>query len=226
MGRPKSIRISYTRRGISSLASTRFGSDTWQTHARTADHGETFGHVISVRGERHCGTGWARAMANENCADVRHYWSAKLDSDGLCARSRRCCVARRFLTVVTRRSLCERRAPAQIILRRVRDRNARYGWKHDFIPKSFSRRSHDAIFVVYRNAVEWVPKMAKESYSPAIGKAETGSGKGGLARFVAHGFTERGRTFRHLLHLRAAKCASDRSIESRPTDRRSERWWS
>ena len=59
-----------------------FGRHTFEQYKRGADHGHRFGAAISIRGERHCGTGWVRVMTNDNCRE-RHYWSTKLDSDGL-----------------------------------------------------------------------------------------------------------------------------------------------
>ena len=58
------------------------GAKTFEQYKRGADHGELYGAAISIRGERHCGTGWVRVMTNENCRE-RHYWSPKLDADGL-----------------------------------------------------------------------------------------------------------------------------------------------
>mmetsp|Transcript_7980 Transcript_7980/g.23792 ORF Transcript_7980/g.23792 Transcript_7980/m.23792 type:complete len:357 (-) Transcript_7980:76-1146(-) len=58
------------------------GRHTFETYERAADHGHRYGAAISIRGERHCGTGWVRVMTNDNCRE-RHYWSPKLDADGL-----------------------------------------------------------------------------------------------------------------------------------------------
>ena len=58
------------------------GRQTFEQYKRAADHGARFGAAISIRGERHCGTGWVRVMTNDNCRE-RHYWSPKLDADGL-----------------------------------------------------------------------------------------------------------------------------------------------
>lgn len=60
----------------------RHGAETFEQYKRGADHGALYGAAISIRGERHCGTGWVRVMTNENCRE-RHYWSPKLDADGL-----------------------------------------------------------------------------------------------------------------------------------------------
>jgi len=59
------------------------GKEGHTQHVRQQDHSERFGRAISIRGERHCGTGWVRIMTTQNCAQVRHFWSPKLDSDGL-----------------------------------------------------------------------------------------------------------------------------------------------
>lgn len=133
------------------------GRQTFEQYKRAADHGARFGAAISIRGERHCGTGWVRVMTNDNCRE-RHYWSPKLDADGL------------------------------------------YGWKHDFLPTTFSAESKDAIVVVYRNAMNWVLKMKKTAYSVAIDRIG-----GGVEKFVSTPFSERGKGFDHLLDLRRQK---------------------
>jgi len=61
----------------------KHGRDNFQQHIRAWDHAELYGRAISIRGERHCGTGWVRIMTNKNCQEIRHFWSPKLDSDGL-----------------------------------------------------------------------------------------------------------------------------------------------
>ena len=139
-----------------------YGSDKWERHKREWDHAEKFGRAISIRGERHCGTGWVRVMTNLNCASVRHYWSPNLDSDGL------------------------------------------YGWKHDYLPESFSARSRDAMLVVYRNAAAWAPKMRKAAYSAPI---ERVARAGGLAAFLGAPFQEGGLSYAHILDLRTRKYA-------------------
>lgn len=136
-----------------------YGHEKWENHKREWDHGARFGRIISVRGERHCGTGWARVMISNNCPDVRHWWSPHLDSDGL------------------------------------------YGWKHDFIPETFDARSRDALVLVFRSAIVWVPKMQRSAYSEPIQRISRGS----VSSFVSRPFSERGRHFDNLLNLRGQK---------------------
>lgn len=136
-----------------------YGKQTFEQHHRAWDHAERYGPAISIRGERHCGTGWMRVMTSDNCPSIRHYWSPHLDSDGL------------------------------------------YGWKHDFLPDDFDARSKDAMIVVFRNAVSWVPKMQRAAYSEAIARISRKS----LAAFVSTSFVERGRRYSGLLDLRAQK---------------------
>lgn len=138
-----------------------YGGETWEQHERHWDHGERFGRIISVRGERHCGTGWVRIMVSTNCPEVRHYWTPSLDSDGL------------------------------------------YGWKHDYVPESFDARSKDAIVIVFRSVVAWVPKMHHAAYSEPIQRLSRSS----ISAFVSRPFAERGVKYDHLLDLRAKKYA-------------------
>ncbi|KAJ8613820.1 hypothetical protein CTAYLR_004903 [Chrysophaeum taylorii] len=70
------------RRALNTFAE-KFGHQSWEQHRREWDHAVKFGPIISVRGERHCGTGWVRMMIQNNCPDVQHHWTPKLDSDGL-----------------------------------------------------------------------------------------------------------------------------------------------
>lgn len=139
-----------------------FGEEQWESHRRQRDHAETYGRIISVRGERHCGTGWVRMMILGNCPEIRHRWTKHLDSDGL------------------------------------------YGWKHGFVPEHFDSRSKDAIVLVFRSAVSWIPKMLKTSYSDPITKVARSS-RGSLADFVAKPFVERGVSYDNVVDLRTKK---------------------
>ena len=38
------------------------GAKTFEQYKRGADHGELYGAAISIRGERHCGTGWVLSL--------------------------------------------------------------------------------------------------------------------------------------------------------------------
>ena len=135
-----------------------FGRETFDKHERQWDHGEKYGRAISIRGERHCGTGWVRVMTNDNCKE-RHLWTPKLDSDGI------------------------------------------YKWKHGFVPSSFDPRSKDAIVVIFRSAIPWVPKMQRAPYSQAIQRVSVGS----LAHFVSRSFSEYNHHFTNVLDLRTQK---------------------
>lgn len=85
-----SAALARARAAADAAAGARYDRDFLQDHGRLtfeqykrgADHGERYGAAISIRGERHSGTGWVRVMTTDNCRE-RHYWSPKLDSDGL-----------------------------------------------------------------------------------------------------------------------------------------------
>lgn len=81
------------------------------------------------------------------------------------------------------------------------DSDGLYGWKHDFIPETFDSRSRDAIVLVFRSAIVWVPKMQHSAYSEPIQRISRGS----ISTFVSRPFTERGKRFDNLLHLRGQK---------------------
>lgn len=58
------------------------GVQTFLTHRRKPTDGETFGPIATIRGERHSGTNWVRAMIETNCPSLHHRLSQSLDSDG------------------------------------------------------------------------------------------------------------------------------------------------
>lgn len=59
-----------------------YGSPNFETHRRKPTDAATFGPLVTVRGERHSGTNWVRAMVDKNCA-LGHRLGPTLDSDGM-----------------------------------------------------------------------------------------------------------------------------------------------
>lgn len=59
-----------------------YGSPTFATHKRKPTDATTFAPLVTVRGERHSGTNWVRAMVDKNCG-VGHRLAPSLDSDGV-----------------------------------------------------------------------------------------------------------------------------------------------
>lgn len=57
-------------------------AQTFLSHHRKPTDGHTFGPIATIRGERHSGTNWVRAMLEANCPSLGHRLSASLDSDG------------------------------------------------------------------------------------------------------------------------------------------------
>ncbi|KAJ8598809.1 hypothetical protein CTAYLR_008643 [Chrysophaeum taylorii] len=94
-GATSALRANHTRcaelRGIARAEPPRawlerwrvaYGTQTFESHRRQKADADMFGPIVTVRGERHSGTNWVRAMVSENCPTVPHRLSPYLDSDG------------------------------------------------------------------------------------------------------------------------------------------------
>uniref|UniRef100_A0A7S3K106 Apple domain-containing protein n=1 Tax=Aureoumbra lagunensis TaxID=44058 RepID=A0A7S3K106_9STRA len=60
-------------------------NQTFLTHKRRPEDSIRFGPIVTIRGERHSGTNWVRALVNHNCKELLFHFTPDLDADGVYA---------------------------------------------------------------------------------------------------------------------------------------------
>lgn len=96
---------------------------------------------ITIRGERHSGTGFLRQLITRNCPEMTSEITCE-EYRGDLDKS------------------CEKRSPWLQNL----DIDEKYGWKHSVLNSEKILDPEDLLIVVFRNYTTWLPKMRKETY--------------------------------------------------------------
>lgn len=146
---------------------------TFLNHKRKAEDSVTYGPIVTIRGERHSGTNWVRAVLEKNCGSLAHKLGPALDSDGA------------------------------------------WGWKHGFVPASWTPQTKDVMVILLRSAATWLPKMRTTAYNTDLDSRVRKTK--GLVSYLALSFVDNysNRRFKGVLDLRTAKYADFRAVASR-----------
>ena len=117
--------------------------------------------MITIRGERHSGTGWLRKMINKNCEDLK-FTIGKIpnpDYKPNQVKSKNQNSTNRDPKHPNRKKI-DKIEPKTIWL----DADGKYGWKHGLLPEHFEMNSTDFLIVLFRDIRTWIPKMREVTY--------------------------------------------------------------
>ena len=139
--------------------------------------------MITIRGERHSGTGWLRTMISQNCPDLE-FKIREIDNPNYVERKGSMDIE--IQPQVQTVDKFEKHWPGQAQRQNLHqnipnhrrlpprpppqpktiwlDADGIYGWKHSLIPSNFSLNNTDFLIILFRDIKTWLPKMREVTY--------------------------------------------------------------